>query len=231
MPKRVSLRRKSHWGPWSSCESSLIELSIDVTAIVYSLGFSLIGFFSGSLVIGSFLNPQGRSNHRRCSVQKLFLENSQDSQESTCARVSFLINSMKKETLAQVFSCEFCNISKIRTPFLQSTSGRLLLSVIRVFFRVRSNRFFCHQFLDWYVIKFSINIKYRSSHRCCCLGLQLQKTQHPTEVFSCKHCKIFKSTYFEKHLRTAASDSSCTLHKKLNKIVQDQIGRLFHFET
>ena len=210
MPKRVSLRRKSHWGPWSSCESSLIELSIDVTAIVYSLGFSLIGFFSGSLVIGSFLNPQGRSNHRRCSVQKVFLENSQDS---------------------QVFSCEFCNISKIRTPFLQSTSGRLLLSVIRVFFRVRSNRFFCHQFPDWYVIKFSINIKYRSSHRCCCLGLQLQKTQHPTEVFSCKHCKIFKSTYFEKHLRTAASDSSCTLHKKLNKIVQDQIGLLFHFET
>ena len=27
----------------------------------------------------------------------------------------------------------------------------------------------------------------------------------PTQVFSCKDCKIFKNTYFEKHLRTVAS--------------------------
>ena len=47
-------------------------------------------------------------------------------------RVSFLIklqastsNFVKKEILAQVFSCEFCEISK--TTFLQNTSGRLLL--------------------------------------------------------------------------------------------------------
>ena len=45
---------------------------------------------------------------RRCSVEKVFLEISQNSQENTCARVSFLL----KETLAQVFSCEFCEISK-----------------------------------------------------------------------------------------------------------------------
>ena len=37
----------------------------------------------------------------------------QNSQENTCARVSFLIKlQAKKETLAQVFSCEFCNIFK-----------------------------------------------------------------------------------------------------------------------
>ena len=34
---------------------------------------------------------------------------SQKSQENTCARVSFL-NFIKKETLTQVFSCEFCEI-------------------------------------------------------------------------------------------------------------------------
>ena len=45
-------------------------------------------------------------------------KNSQNSQENTCARVSCLIklqasgNFLKKETLAQVFSCEFCDISK-----------------------------------------------------------------------------------------------------------------------
>ena len=54
-----------------------------------------------------------------CSVWKVFLEISQNSQESTCARLSFLIklqaqdcNFIKNETLAQVFSCEICEISK-----------------------------------------------------------------------------------------------------------------------
>ena len=49
----------------------------------------------------------------------MFLEISQNSQENTCARVSFLIklqvevcNFIKKETLEQVFPCEFCKISK-----------------------------------------------------------------------------------------------------------------------
>ena len=40
---------------------------------------------------------------QRCSVKKVFLEISQNSQ--AC-------NLIKKETLAQVFSCEFCEISK-----------------------------------------------------------------------------------------------------------------------
>ena len=49
-----------------------------------------------------------------CSVKKVFLEISQNSQGSTCARVSLLINLQatacnvfKKETLAQVFFYEF----------------------------------------------------------------------------------------------------------------------------
>ena len=49
--------------------------------------------------------------------KKVFLEISQSSQENTCARVSLLIklqacNFVKKETLAQVFTCEFCEIFK-----------------------------------------------------------------------------------------------------------------------
>ena len=46
----------------------------------------------------------------RFSVKKVFLEISQNSQENTCARVSFQF--IKKETVAQVFSCEYCEISK-----------------------------------------------------------------------------------------------------------------------
>ena len=38
---------------------------------------------------------------RRCSVKKVFLEISQNSQENICARVSFVI---KLQALAQVFS-------------------------------------------------------------------------------------------------------------------------------
>ena len=41
------------------------------------------------------------------------------------------------------------------------------------------------------------------------------------QMFFCEHCKIFKNTYFEKHLRMAASDSNYILHKKWTKIIQD----------
>ena len=53
------------------------------------------------------------------SKENVLLEISQISQENTCARVSFLIklqaepcNFFKKKTLGQVFSCEFCEISR-----------------------------------------------------------------------------------------------------------------------
>ena len=39
-------------------------------------------------------------------------------------------NFIKKETQAQVFSCEFCEISK--NTFLQNTFGRLLLAIFMV---------------------------------------------------------------------------------------------------
>ena len=56
---------------------------------------------------------------RTWSVKKVFLEISQNSQENTCVRVSFLTtlqasacNLIKNETLAQVLSCEFFEICK-----------------------------------------------------------------------------------------------------------------------
>ena len=61
----------------------------------------------------------------RFSAKKVFLENLQNSYENTCARVSCLIkpeacNLIKKETLTQVISNEFCeicqNIFSYRTP-------------------------------------------------------------------------------------------------------------------
>ena len=52
-------------------------------------------------------------------LEKVFLEILQNLQERTCARVSFLIKLLgsdlqlhQKKRLAQVFSCELCEISK-----------------------------------------------------------------------------------------------------------------------
>ena len=73
---------------------------------------------------------------RRCFVKKVFLEISQNSQENTCARVSFFTkacNFIKKETLAQVFSREFYEISKstffYRTPPLAASVIRDLIEL------------------------------------------------------------------------------------------------------
>ena len=66
------------------------------------------------------------------SIKYVFLEISRNSQENTYARVSFLI-----ETLAHVFSCEFCEISEntffYRTP-LVAASERLPLLKRKVSF-------------------------------------------------------------------------------------------------
>ena len=48
-----------------------------------------------------------RRSHQRCSVKKVFLKNSLNLQENTQA-----CNFVKKETLTQVLSCEFCEIFK-----------------------------------------------------------------------------------------------------------------------
>ena len=61
-----------------------------------------------------------RSSHQRCSLKKVVFKISQYSQENTRAWVSFSIKLQasslqlykKKETLAQVLSCEFCEIFK-----------------------------------------------------------------------------------------------------------------------
>ena len=52
---------------------------------------------------------------QRFSVKKVFLEILQNSQENNCVRVSLpeACTFIKKQTLVQVFSCEFCEISNI----------------------------------------------------------------------------------------------------------------------
>ena len=51
---------------------------------------------------------------QRCSVKKVFLKISENSQENTCARAWGMKSATlsKKGTLAQIFSCEFYEIFK-----------------------------------------------------------------------------------------------------------------------
>ena len=85
----------------------------------------------------------------------MFLEIWKNSQESTCKFI-------KKETLAQVFSCEFFEISK--NTFLQNTSGRLLL--ISPILRILTKKDIIFEFCNYIPI---------SSHYfifTCCLQLK-----------------------------------------------------------
>ena len=66
---------------------------------------------------------QDRKSYQSCSVKKVFLKISQILQENTCARVSFLI---KLQASGTCFSVNFARF--IRIPFMQSSSGRLLLT-------------------------------------------------------------------------------------------------------
>ena len=72
---------------------------------------------------------------RRCSVKKVFLEISQNSQENTCARVSFLIKLqawpatlLKKRLWHRCFPVNFAKF--LRTPFFTEHLWWLLLNMI-----------------------------------------------------------------------------------------------------
>ena len=81
---------------------------------------------------------------RRCSVKKVPLKITQNSQESISVRVSFLIrlqvkacNFIKKETLTQVFSCEFGEIFK-NTFFIEYLWWLLLYDTLSISFFITS---------------------------------------------------------------------------------------------
>ena len=82
------------------------------------------------LIIKTFGNrlKTFRSSHRRCSVKKVFLKLSQNSQETPCARVSFLIKlqaSSKIVHFAKTITVNFAKFSS--APFLKEHLPWLLL--------------------------------------------------------------------------------------------------------
>ena len=106
------------------------------------------------LVLLSMENDLSRSSYRSCSVKKVFLEVSRNSQENTCPESLFnKVNNnkglrpatlLKKRLFHRCFPVNFAKF--LRTPFLQNTSGRLLLYIHKFWLRqLHSNFKFDHE--------------------------------------------------------------------------------------
>ena len=106
---------------------------------------------------------------------------SENSQDNTCARVSFFhkvsgpSTFLQKETLAKVFSCEFFEIFK-NTFFTEHLRWLLLKLVIAQYLRVIVTNIF--------------------RRNCWQMFLQLYWKGGPTQAFSCEYYEIFKLFFF-----------------------------------
>ena len=95
-------------------------ISPSINCLYYVGGVLFRSEFSKVIFFRTFRSP----------LKKVFLEISLNSQENTCARISFLIKLfIKNETLAQVFSCEFCDITK-NTFSLRTRPGDCFLTFL-----------------------------------------------------------------------------------------------------
>ena len=102
---------------------------------MYSIAKDFLEFFNFRGTDDNMRFYMFRSSPPHVLCEKVFLEISQNPQDNTFARASFLIklqaccNFIKKETLAQVFSCDFCEISKNNIFHRTRQGGWLLLYV------------------------------------------------------------------------------------------------------
>ena len=104
----------------------------------------------------------------RCSAKRVFLKILQNSQESTCARVSFLMklqaeafNFIKKVTLAQEFSCEFFEITGKATFLIEHLRWLLVKPILETLYSLlqkKSSFLWISSISTWHVYRV-----YRSS--------------------------------------------------------------------
>ena len=154
-----------------------------------------------TLAWSSIMNLLSEAVVQRCSVKMVFLNISQNSQENTCARVSFLIkfeaeacNFIKKETLAQVLSCEFCEISgnTYFTEHLRATACIFRNSQSQMLFKIGALKNFTNftgKQLCWHL--FLMKLK-----GCNFIKKRLQLTCFPVKLV-----KFLREPFSTEHLR------------------------------
>ena len=112
----------------------------------------------------------------------------------------FFCNFIKKEALAQVFSCQFCEISK-------NTYGRLLLHVLKKIFTLHSVKVSSSPNSPLLFIIVLWGETNRSSlSQMKFLPATLLKRDSNTGVFL--GCKIFKNTFFDRTNPVAAFEQT-----------------------
>ena len=136
----------SHWLFWlkncrfstNSCQGFIVSLTQKTFCpkdFILNLAETLKGNFRTKWVKGTKKISHSVAVSRRCSVKKVLLKISQNSQENTCARVSFLIKlKAPPKTLLNMklchrrFSANFGTF--LRIPFLWNTSGGCSYSLL-----------------------------------------------------------------------------------------------------
>ena len=95
--------------PWYKLYAFLPATVLSNISSFLCLKLCYVSYFLNHLTQTALFSVFSEANSQRCSVKNVFLKISQNLQENTWPRTC---NFIKKETLAQVFSCEFCEISK-----------------------------------------------------------------------------------------------------------------------
>ena len=141
-----------------------------------------------------------KSKHRRCSVKKVFLEKGvrkihRKTRQSLRPKAKKKASGCKKETPAQVLSCEFCEISN-NTSFTEHFRTLLLLA-----FQKQPPEVFHEKKFSW---------KFRKIHRKTpvpeylfliklqALSCNFVKKETLAQVFSCEFCEI-NSSFITRH--------------------------------
>ena len=141
---------------------------------------------------------------QRCSVKKVFLEISQNSQGNTCARVSYLIKLqalvckfIKQDTLAQTFSCEFCEISKNtflhRTPLVAASENTKGISAEATVQRVLQKR--CYEKFRRIHMKTFSRISFFDKVILCRSAVSL-KPRPWRRIYLAKFAKFVRTPFF-----------------------------------
>ena len=116
---------------WIKKERSRNKVQSIYDQIPKSSSSSIKSKRSNESTFSSFVSLNARNSHLMCSVKKVFLKISQNSQKKTCTRVSFLIKLQASATLLKTRLWHRCfpvNFAKfIRTHFFKEHLMWLLL--------------------------------------------------------------------------------------------------------
>ena len=117
---------------------------------------------------------------RRCSVRKMFLKMSQNSQEDTCARVFFLIK-LKKRLWHRCFFVNFTKLKILKTFFIEHLRWLILYIKSRLFIVGNKTQwfiFFSTIYFKRYGVSYRLDRNSKGEFYSIFLKIYLQKSSN-----------------------------------------------------